>query len=153
MYYPPAVAWLQGPMLPSGQCQIKTSKTRASTGLLATSPATLHDHLQLNSPPKLNIEIQGNVHDQPRRTVLCMLSMDPQCTHILFSVKNGYKRDLLIMFFCSFLSRTDVKNTMVRCILQTRSMCVLTSTCTFCGMLVNTNVRHRHRLKWKITSG
>lgn len=47
-----------------------------------------------------------------------MLSMDPQCTHILFSVKNGYKRDLLIMFFCSFLSRTDVKNTMVRRILR-----------------------------------
>ena len=48
-----------------------------------------------------------------------MLSMDPQCTHILYSVKNGYKWDLLIMFFCSFLSRMDVKNTMVRCSLQT----------------------------------
>lgn len=50
--------------------------------------------------------------------MLCMLSMDPQCTHILYSVKNGYKRDLLIMFFCSFLSRMDVKNTMVRRSLQ-----------------------------------
>lgn len=50
-----------------------------------------------------------------------MLSMDPQCTHILllYSVKNGYIWDLLIMFFCSSLSRTDVKNTMVRHNLQT----------------------------------
>lgn len=47
-----------------------------------------------------------------------MPSLDPQCTHILYSVKNGYKRDLLILFFCSFLSRMDMKNTMVRCSLQ-----------------------------------
>lgn len=39
---------------------------------------------------------------------MCMLSTDPQCTHILllYCVKNGYKRDLFIMFFCSSLSRT-----------------------------------------------
>lgn len=50
-----------------------------------------------------------------------MLSMDPQCTRILFSVpKNGYQRDLFTMFFCSSLSRVDVKNTMVRRIPQTR---------------------------------
>lgn len=51
--------------------------------------------------------------------MLCTPSMDPQRAHVLFSVKNGYKRDLFMMFFCSFLSRTDVKNTMVRRILQT----------------------------------
>lgn len=54
-------------------------------------------------------------------TALCMLSMDPQCTHILhlFSAKNGCKWDLLTMFFCSFLSRMDAKNSMVRNVRQT----------------------------------
>lgn len=102
------------------------------TDLLATSPAALHDHLQLYSPPKLSslsdfkghfvkfkmhFEVQSVSSDQLRRTVMCLLSMDPQCTHILnllYYQKMGTNGIFFIMFFCSFLSRTDMKNTMVR---------------------------------------
>ena len=127
LYYPPAAAWLQAPELASGQCQtccvkpkIYTSRTFC-TDLMATGPAALHEQsaTEQSSWAEQKPEPEESGSAQPRRTVLCMLSMDPQCTHILYSVKNGYKRDLLIMFFCSFLSRTDVKNTMVRRSLRT----------------------------------
>lgn len=126
LYYPPAVAWLQAPVLASGQCQTCCVKSKIDTfhtfctDLMATGPAALHEPIATErsswAEQKPGPEESGSA--QPRRTVLCMLSMDPQCTHILYSVKNGYKRDLLIMFFCSFLSRMDVKNTMVRRSLQ-----------------------------------
>lgn len=92
IYYPAAVAWLQATLLASGQCknmlcEIQNYSLKPCTDLLATSPAALHDHLHLHSPPKLKQKgrfVKLNVtFYQPRRTVLCMLSMDPQCTQIL----------------------------------------------------------------------
>lgn len=89
-------------------------RTYRGSGLVVTSPTTLHDQMQASSPPALRVH-------QCRRTLLWMCSMDPQLyPGFVFWQNWVQKQDLLIIFFCSFLSRTDVKNTMVRIFLQTR---------------------------------
>lgn len=129
LYYCPQCG--RGCRLTSGQCaKYAKELSKCWTGLLAPSPATLHD----KCPPELSPHSA-----QEDRVVYA--NMDPQLSPcFVFCQKWVQIWDLLIMFFCSFLSRMDVKNTMVRSIPCHHTNFKNSDLPLFCGMLVKTNV-------------
>ena len=136
-------------MLASGQCEIMTFKSETPT--LTCCQQVLQPCMQSATGQSSRSVPLSSV--QIGRTVLCLLRMDPQCTHILNSYifKNGYKWDLFIIFFCSFLSRMDLKEYDGKAADDNShaidtNLTLFSVFCRFyvnlfffCGMLVNTN--------------